>query len=117
VAAFAPAHTQTARRIQRRSNFDCVTTRRETKPLLDRPPRQIVVHGGTTPLEWLKVAIDPAVNAGAGPNTFGPFAWTRMIQPSSQARSSLDRRWTSPPRARGPGPPRRTRRCHPGVTR
>jgi hypothetical protein len=42
---------------------------------------RIVVHGSTTPLEWLKVTIDPSVNAPAGPNAFGPFAWTRMIQP------------------------------------
>jgi hypothetical protein len=42
---------------------------------------RIVVHGSTTPLEWLKVTIDPSVNAPQGPNAFGPFAWTRMIQP------------------------------------
>jgi len=42
---------------------------------------RIVVHGSTTPLEWLKVSIDPSVNAPPGSNAFGPFAWTRMIQP------------------------------------
>lgn len=42
---------------------------------------RIVVHGSTTPLEWLKVTIDPSINAPAGANAFGPFAWTRMIQP------------------------------------
>jgi hypothetical protein len=42
---------------------------------------RIVVHGSTVPLEWLKVTIDPAVNAPRGPTSFGPFAWTRMIQP------------------------------------
>ena len=42
---------------------------------------RIVVHGSTVPLEWLKVTVDPSVNAPRGPNAFGPFAWTRMIQP------------------------------------
>jgi hypothetical protein len=42
---------------------------------------RVVVHGSTTPLEWLKVTIDPAVTAPQGTNAFGPFAWTRMIQP------------------------------------
>ena len=41
---------------------------------------RIVVHGSTVPLEWLKISVDPAVNAPRGPNAFGPFAWTRMIQ-------------------------------------
>jgi len=42
---------------------------------------RIVVHGSTVPLEWLKVTVDPAVNAPRASNAFGPFAWTRMIQP------------------------------------
>jgi hypothetical protein len=42
---------------------------------------RIVVHGSTVPLEWLKVTIDPAINAPRGPTAFGPFAWSRMIQP------------------------------------
>jgi len=42
---------------------------------------RIVVHGSTTPLEWLKLAVDPSVNAPASASAFGPFAWTRQIQP------------------------------------
>ena len=39
---------------------------------------RIVVHGSTTPLEWLKLAVDPAVNAAAAPQAFGPFSWQRI---------------------------------------
>lgn len=42
---------------------------------------RVVVHGSTLPLEWLKLTIDPRVNAPGSANAFGPFAWTRMIQP------------------------------------
>jgi hypothetical protein len=42
---------------------------------------RIVVHGSTVPLEWLKIRINPRANAGNGPDSFGPFSWTRMIQP------------------------------------
>ena len=45
---------------------------------------RLVVHGSTSPLEWLKLSIsdddrgkDHAV-APANPNSFGPFSWTRM---------------------------------------
>ena len=41
---------------------------------------RIVVHGSTTPLEWLKLSINPAANAANGAEAFGPFAWKR-IQP------------------------------------
>jgi hypothetical protein len=41
---------------------------------------RIVVHGSTTPLEWLKLVVDPSANAPQGDNAFGPFSWTRMIQ-------------------------------------
>lgn len=41
---------------------------------------RIVVHGSTTPLEWLKLSIDPSINAPHGTSAFGPFSWTR-IQP------------------------------------
>ena len=36
------------------------------------------VHGSSS-LEWLKLTIDPALNAAEGPNAFGPFSWVRMI--------------------------------------
>lgn len=42
---------------------------------------RIVVHGSTLPLEWLKLTVDPKANAPQGPNAFGPFSWSRMIQP------------------------------------
>jgi len=40
-----------------------------------------VVHGSTLPLEWLKMSVDPAQNAANGADAFGPFSWSRMIQP------------------------------------
>jgi len=42
---------------------------------------RVVVHGSTLPLEWLRLTIDPAVNAPESPTAFGPFSWERMIQP------------------------------------
>jgi hypothetical protein len=42
---------------------------------------RIVVHGSTLPLEWVKLTVDPSVNAPASANAFGPFRWTRMVQP------------------------------------
>lgn len=41
---------------------------------------RIVVHGSTTPLEWLKLTIDTTHPAGAGPTSFGPFSWERKTQ-------------------------------------
>ena len=42
---------------------------------------RIVVHGSTTPLEWLKMTIDPKKHAdGSTDGAFGPFAWARQIQ-------------------------------------
>jgi hypothetical protein len=41
---------------------------------------RIVVHGSTFPLEYLKLTIDPHVDAPASDTAFGPFAWTR-VQP------------------------------------
>jgi len=40
---------------------------------------RIVVHGSTFPLEWLRLTVDPRATA-AGPDSFGPFSWERMIQ-------------------------------------
>ena len=41
---------------------------------------RIVVHGSTFPLEWLKLRIDPKVDAPASATAFGPFSWTRQTQ-------------------------------------
>ncbi|MEO6602490.1 MAG: hypothetical protein ABIQ16_21590 [Polyangiaceae bacterium] len=40
---------------------------------------RVVVHGSTFPLEWLKVRVDPAVDAPHGSVAFGPFSWTQII--------------------------------------
>jgi hypothetical protein len=42
---------------------------------------RLVVHGSTLPLEWLKLTINPNVNATGSSNAFGPFSWERKIQP------------------------------------
>jgi hypothetical protein len=41
---------------------------------------RIVVHGSTTPLEWLRLTVDPRVNAPNGPDAFGPFSWQRVTE-------------------------------------
>jgi hypothetical protein len=41
---------------------------------------RIVVHGSTTPLEWLKLKIDPRANAPQSADAFGPFSWTRVME-------------------------------------
>lgn len=41
---------------------------------------RIVVHGSTTPLEWLKLVVDPGANAANSDSAFGPFSWAR-VQP------------------------------------
>jgi len=45
---------------------------------------RLVVHGNAmasnTDQEYVKLTIDPSVNAVASANTFGPFTWTR-VQP------------------------------------
>ena len=38
--------------------------------------RRITVHGSTTPLEWLKLTIDPF--AANGTDAFGPSSWKRI---------------------------------------
>ena len=40
---------------------------------------RVVVHGSTLPLEYLRLSIDPAVNAPGSANAFGPFSWQRVI--------------------------------------
>jgi hypothetical protein len=41
---------------------------------------RIVVHGSTLPLEWLKLTINPRVNAPASATAFGPFSWQRKTR-------------------------------------
>jgi hypothetical protein len=41
---------------------------------------RLVVHGSTLPLEWLRMTVDPRVNAPTGDTAFGPFRWQRMSQ-------------------------------------
>jgi hypothetical protein len=41
---------------------------------------RIVVHGSTTPLEYLRVSIDARHPPAPGPSSFGPFSWER-VQP------------------------------------
>ena len=38
---------------------------------------RVVVHGSTTPLEWIKLTIDTHAN-GSGDSAFGPFSWVRQ---------------------------------------
>ena len=42
---------------------------------------RVVVHGSTTPLEWLKLTVNPSAHAPNGDTAFGPFSWEREIQP------------------------------------
>ncbi|MGW5664038.1 hypothetical protein ACWEWG_28835 [Streptomyces sp. NPDC003758] len=42
---------------------------------------RIVVHGSTTPFEWLKLIADPNANYAVTDTTYGPFSWQRMPQP------------------------------------
>lgn len=41
---------------------------------------RLVVHGSSAPQEWLKMTIDPSINATGSENAFGPFSWVR-VQP------------------------------------
>jgi len=42
---------------------------------------RVVVHGSTTPLEWMKLTVDPHANAPHGTQAFGPFSWQQVILP------------------------------------
>ena len=42
---------------------------------------RLVVHGSTTPLEWLKLTVDPHANAANGANAHGPFSWQEVTVP------------------------------------
>lgn len=39
---------------------------------------RLVVHGSTSPMEWLKLTVDPSQNAPESSNAVGPFSWTRV---------------------------------------
>jgi hypothetical protein len=39
---------------------------------------RVIVHGSTTPLEWLRLTIDGHANYPATDHTFGPFSWARV---------------------------------------
>jgi hypothetical protein len=41
---------------------------------------RVVVHGSTTPFEWLKLTVDPNSNSKPSGTAFGPFSWQRMTQ-------------------------------------
>ena len=41
---------------------------------------RVVVHGSTTPLEWLKLTINPRAHAAPSAYAIGPFSWQRQIQ-------------------------------------
>jgi len=41
---------------------------------------RIVVHGSTFPLEWMRLTVDPRVNAPQGSESFGPFSWQRVTE-------------------------------------
>jgi len=41
---------------------------------------RVVVHGSTAPLEYLRLTVDPRVDAPASDTTFGPFSWERVIE-------------------------------------
>jgi hypothetical protein len=38
----------------------------------------VVVHGSTSPLEWLKLTVNADRHAPASANAFGPFSWSRQ---------------------------------------
>ncbi|NEA58330.1 hypothetical protein G3I60_30300 [Streptomyces sp. SID13666] len=41
---------------------------------------RIVVHGSTTPLEWLKLTVTPGAHNPTTSTSFGPFTWTRITE-------------------------------------
>jgi hypothetical protein len=49
-------------------------------PAYDVPNfHRVVVHGSTTPLEWLRLTISPGTTAVTTGNSFGPFVWERVL--------------------------------------
>ena len=43
------------------------------------PSVDLVVHGSTFPLEWMRLTVDPHANAPQGADAFAPFRWTRVM--------------------------------------
>jgi hypothetical protein len=41
---------------------------------------RIVVHGSTTPLEWLKLTVTPGAHSLTTATSFGPFTWSRITE-------------------------------------
>jgi hypothetical protein len=39
---------------------------------------RVIVHGSTTPLEWLKLTVTPGGHEPTTSTSFGPFSWQRM---------------------------------------
>jgi hypothetical protein len=42
---------------------------------------RVVVHGSTTPLEWVRLTITPGSQHATTANSFGPFSWERIQPP------------------------------------
>ena len=42
---------------------------------------RVVVHGSTTPLEWLRLTITPGAQHPTTASSFGPFSWERIQPP------------------------------------
>jgi hypothetical protein len=42
---------------------------------------RVVVHGSTFPLEWLRLSDVPGRWHDTTSTSFGPFSWSRQIQP------------------------------------
>jgi hypothetical protein len=40
---------------------------------------RVIVHGSTFPLEYLRVTVDPSLNAPVSDTAFGPFSWVRVM--------------------------------------
>jgi hypothetical protein len=38
---------------------------------------RVVVHGSTSPMQWLKLTVDPSANNTPDSTHFGPFSWER----------------------------------------
>lgn len=68
------------------SNATVPSTYGNADPYLNQPYgynvpnfHRVTVHGSTTPLEWLKLTIDPEANPAVGAvDAFGPFSWKRI---------------------------------------
>ena len=53
----------------------------QSHPTYDVPNfHRIVVHGSTTPLEYLRLTITPGATKATSATSFGPFSWTRVME-------------------------------------